>query len=545
MQRVDGPGALTAVGVGTIRSKRRLCCGNATEDDVNKGDEVTIESGMFAGKTGELVELDRAAGLATVSVEAFGDHRETRVPVDDVSRVGMTRDEARKRLRERIEEALDELTGLRQRLWWGRRTITSSPGRSPSAELLEEFEQKRAEWRGERDERLDELMEQADKAIESVGDDQVRARAIGFREDVIEAVRDDARDIKDSFLEEHLSEEERRELRQQAGGDAEGSDVLDEEGAALRAEDRLISEIVDEGLSLWQECADLQAIESQGGFAWSAVQPGTVDLSVDPPKDEVPDAADEADARLDVPPSLDGSGEPRRWRRTIPDAASGASEPYANTAAGGLVTREGLIEPFSAQPYDLEGIASVDEAVERIFGPLQSRMPATYRLVHQRCIAVAEIDGRADGALGYLLAPAKGRADACKLLVGLPAEDDEVVSLDAEGGAEDGRFQLPMALRELRSRHGELRVGDLHIAGEFAELETHMEDESPITGPGDDYAPGRFVTFGRTDDDTYLFFDRDELDERNDPMVGRWSVGGRVSPRRAFWRVIDDVLSHM
>jgi len=512
---------------------------------VKKGDEVTIESGMFAGKTGELVELDRAAGLATVSVEAFGDHRETRVPVDDVSRAGMTRDEARKRLRERIDKALDELTGLRQRLWWGRRTITSSPGRSPSVELLEEFEQKRTEWEDEHDERLNGLMERADEAIESVEDDHVRARAIGFREDVIEALRDDARDIKNSFLEEHLSEEERRELRQQAGGDTEGSDVLDEEGAALRAEDRLISEIVDEGLSLWQECADLRAIESQEGFAWSAVQPGAVDLSVDPPKDEVPDAPDEAYERVDVPASLEESGEPRRWRQAVCGAASGAAEPYAKTAEGGLVTREGLIEPFSPECYDLEGIGSVDEAVDRILGPLRSRMPATYRLLRERCIAVADVDGRADGALGYLIAPAKGGADELKLLVGLPGEDAEDVSLGAEGETEESRFQLPMALRELRSRHGELRVGNLDIAGEFAELESHMKDESPITGPGEDYAPGRFVTFGRTDDDSYLFFDRDELDERNDPMVGRWSVGGRVSPRRAFWRVIDDVLSHM
>ena len=107
---------------------------------MDTGDTVTIESGMFAGKTGTLVEVDEASGLATVSVEAFGEARETRVPLDDISDAGMGPEEAIERLREEVSDALDDIHRLKTHLWWAKRAATSSTGRSPSAELLETFE---------------------------------------------------------------------------------------------------------------------------------------------------------------------------------------------------------------------------------------------------------------------------------------------------------------------------------------------------------------------------------------------------------------------
>jgi hypothetical protein len=506
------------------------------EADVDTGDKVTIESGMFAGKTGTMVEFDEATGLATVSVEAFGEARETRVPIDDISDAGMEADEAIDRLRDDLSDALDEILRLKTHLWWAERASASSPGRSPSAELLETFEEQRHQWEQGRDRRLAALVERAREAVASVDEDQVRARAIGFREDTLEALREEARDLKDAFLDEHLTEEERRELRASGDESDEPSDLLDEQGAALRAEDRLISEVIDEGLILWQECADLKAIESQEGFAWSAVKPGPVDLSVDPPEEEVPDAPAGTPDPVDVPGPLRAVDRTRDWRAAARKAARGAAATYTETWGTGLVTRGGLVEPFSEARPELEGVDSLNAVIDGILGPLESRLPATLRLLRERCIAVVELGDAYAGGLGYLIAPEQSGGDMA-LLVGLPPSDEQ------EAG--DGPFQLPMSLRELRSRHGQLLLASVAIGGEIEPLETYMQDESPVTGPGEDYAPGRFVTFGQLDEETYLFFDRDELDARNDPMVGRWSVGGRVSPRRAFWRVLDDVFAQM
>jgi hypothetical protein len=506
------------------------------EEDVDTGDTVTIESGMFAGKTGTLVEVDEASGLATVSVEAFGEARETRVPLDDISDAGMGPEEAIERLREEVSDALDDIHRLKGHLWWAKRAATSSTGRSPSAELLETFEEERHRWKQDRDTRLDELVERAREAIASVDADQVRARAVGFREDTLEALREEARDLKDAFLDEHLTGEQRRELRASGDEADETSDLLDEEGAALRAEDRLISEVIDEGLNLWQECADLKAIESQEGFAWSAVKPGPVDLSVDPPEEEVPDAPGGSPDPVDIPESLRAVDRAQDWREAAAEAASGAAATYTEAWGQGVMTRSGLIEPFSETRPELEGVDSLEGILDEIVGPLESRMPATLRLLRERCIAVLELGGAHAGGVAYLLAPDQSAGDMT-LLVGAPPNDAQ------EAG--DGSFKLPMSLRELRSLHGRLVWDAVSIGGEVEPLETYMQDESPVTGPGEDYAPGRFVTFGQLDEETYVFFDRDELDARNDPMVGRWSVGGRVSPRRAFWRVLDDVFAQM
>ncbi len=527
---------------------------------VEEGESVTVQSGMFSGKQGEVRRVDAEAGIVTVIVEGFGAERETRVPIDDVEPTGGDREELMQRVEVRVREAVGQPYELRRNLWWAER---ASQGDEPSEELLEEFEEAR--------EQISEEYETAvGRELEQVRDDLADAEADDIQRWLARAAdtldrtwRSRAEARQRQFLGDIASDEQVEQLREEAIEQGEDDDLLDDEALADRAVERLVSEMIDEGLELWNECEERRSLVEADGYRWETIAPGELDLEVLPPNEERP----ERDADEAAPESVAWTlpGEPEVWGRVLVSQLQRLSFEHVNVEA--LVTRSGKLEQFGANPWQIPGRAGVGEALETVWGPLEERMVHAYDALHRRCLAVAELETDAGRRLAYLVVgPAKTHEltrprehwpqsapydemaerlgdgfPAC--IVGAPPDDSVEIAL----GDGEERFSLPMSLRELRTRHESLRAPRMWLGESFATLGAVPSfDASLFREANDEAEPEQFVAFGADDNGNAQVFDRDELDRRHDPKVAGWNrQNGLVGQRHPFWPYFDAIFRGM
>lgn len=526
---------------------------------IDVGDEVTIQSGMFSGKQGEIREIDRDMGIVTVAVEGFGAERETRVPVDDVEEAGGDPEELMEEVEERVREAVRQPFGMRRNLWWARR---AADGEEPSEELLDDFEEARDEIEGEYDRAVSREIDQVTSDLSDADAVQIQRWLHGTAESLERTWRSRAEARQKQFLSDIASDEEIQELRREAIEQGADEEFLDDEALADRAVDRLVSEMVDEGLELWNECEERRSLVEGGGYRWESVEAGGVDLEAELPKGERPERSEG-----DGPPSPRDwtlPGDPTVWGRVLDSEINRMA--LANTESQALVTRTGTVEQFGDNPWDIPSDAGVADTLDAVFGPLEDRMVHAHDALHRRCLAVAHLETDHGPRLAYLVfgpaetydlgnpeshwpqaVPYDEMADRVgdgfpALVVGSPPDQQVEVELE-----DDETFDLPMSLRELRSRHGVLWAPRMWVGEKFETLEAvAREDTETFREQNDGAAPDQFVAFGRDENGNGQVLDLDELDKRHDPMVAGWDHdNGTVGQRYPFWLYFDAILRGM
>jgi len=523
---------------------------------VERGDSVTIQSGMFSGKEGEVRELNRDRGIATVAVEGFGAERETRVPIDDLTVAGEGDvDELWEAIEEVVREAVRQPFQTRRDLWWARR---AEQGNQASPELIEEF----GEFQSDLDVEFEEMVEAVVSGVESdlEGADAARLQRwlAGAADDLEGDWRERAEQARREFLEQFVSDEQLERLRREAAADEDADGLLDEQARIAKATGRLVSEFVDDGLRLWEESQERKSMQEAKGYRWESVAPGPVELEVLPPEDERPEG-DEIE-----PEEWSLAEEPEVWGEVIERQLTRMAVEVDDWR--GLETRSGTQSPVDGEPWELGGADGLVEVLEAVWGALTERMPNACESIYERCLAVAEIDTEAGPALAYLLvrpvreagrqsvreqwpdeAPYDQLVDHLEgagvptMLLG--AAPDETVEVTLE---DDRAFSLPMGLRELRSRHGILRAPMLVLGGAFETLAATVEDAAAFRQANDGAAPDRFVAFGQDREDNRQVFDLDDLDMRHDPKAAGWArESNEVGKRHAFWMYIDAMIRGM
>ena len=522
---------------------------------IEEGDTVTIQSGMFAGKEGEVREIDRQAGIVTVAVEGFGAERETRVALADVEVAGAGDvDELWAAVEESVREAIRQPFAARRNLWWARR---AERGEQASPELLDDFGAFRDDLEEEFEERAADELAEIEESLDDADAGRLQRWLAGAANDLEREWRERTNEVRREFLEETVTDEQLRRMRQEASEEEDASGLLDEQAKVDRATGRMVSVLVDEGLKLWESCQEQKSLEEARGYAWASVAAGPVDLPVLPPEDERPEVDEVEWDEWTMP------GDAGDWKALVEGQL--AELALTDYAWRGLTTRSGSGEGFPENPWDVARSADVTEALQAIWGPLEERAANVCEELSERCLAVAQLEADGDPLIVYLLArPVRdaGRESAREawtgdvpydelvdrfgaarptLLMGAPPDDTLSVELE-----EGESFDLPMGLRELRARHGILRAPMLVLGGEFETLAATVDDPEAFRAANDGASPDRFVAFGRDEQENRQVFDRDDLDMRHDPKAAGWArESGAVGERYPFWLYADAMIRGM
>ena len=592
---------------------------------IQKGDRVTIEAGMAEGQTGTVIELDQGRGLATVEVEMFGERREKRVMLDDLSAHTDDPAEVRASVVGKVRQILGEPYERHRRHWWARRAHEEP---EPSPRAMREFQS----FRDELDESFEAAVaaeiEAMERAVDADDADAIRAWFSGRRDELESRARREARRAVEGLCHELFTVEEIEEAKRRAREAPERSDLLSDEDLEEQALNDLAGDLIDRGLRLWDESQ--KAADAAGRqYAYDEIGAGPVDLDYEAPKDDVADeevhelhgptgveaelGAGEALARLrqadaaplealrtlaveqpdgavealqskrrslrqgtegatdrydfiaDIDVTLVAFDRPELWRGAIDRHVGGSAEIDADLE--GLTTRDGELESFGDNPWGVGSGGAVDDLLHAVWQPLEQRLPNAVLELRRRVLAVAMVDDGEGPRLRYLVIrphssdrlrergverghPGSFETDALPAWIGFGSL--AVLEGGAPGDVVDVRlangrtFQLPMALREFRSRHADVGDGEASVGAEFHSLAEWADDSERFRRQNGGASPDRFVAFGRDGHGNAYVFDRDRLDTRNDPLVAAWdSHTLEVGERRPFWTYLDGHLREM
>lgn len=219
------------------------------------GDRVSIQSGMYEGKIGTLVDVEWEAGDAVVEIDSFGGNRHVELPVRDLDGLSGDDEELLDQLLGRVRQAVWQVFEAKQQIWWARR---AADGASANDALLEEFQQFRARLIDEFDDEVASVLTDIRSDIDVEDADDLRAWLSDEASALDEAWRERADERKQSFFEEVVPDDELADIDQSAAQKADGSSFLDEAAARDQLVTRRLSSIIDDGLELWQRCEDVE-----------------------------------------------------------------------------------------------------------------------------------------------------------------------------------------------------------------------------------------------------------------------------------------------
>ena len=172
---------------------------------VEKGEKVTVQSGMLEGREATVVSVDERQGLATIEVEMFGQTTTKKVMVDDLSARSRDPEKVLAEVGEKVRSMLRSPVDTRQTYWWARRAFG---GFEPGDDLLEEYRSFAEELEEEYRASVAEELEALKGAVDTEDADAIRARFSRLRDELERRVSEQTRQATEQLCHELFSVDE-------------------------------------------------------------------------------------------------------------------------------------------------------------------------------------------------------------------------------------------------------------------------------------------------------------------------------------------------